>query len=71
MAKSKKLTTKQLDKQIGEFWNIHGNGIVVNMMDIPKIFKDARAAYEANQTLQAVEDSVRASAIKYSTTTMA
>lgn len=67
MAKTKKLTDKQLDKAIGTLWAEHGNGVAVDIMNIGRIFKDAKAAYAANPTSEALAASIKESVVKYRT----
>jgi hypothetical protein len=56
---AKKLKT---DSAIEQAWYRLASGIQVNMMDIPKIFKECR---EAMQSGQSVEDVVKAAIAKY------
>jgi tetratricopeptide (TPR) repeat protein len=48
----KKLTGKKLDKQIEQFYYKHAQGTQINVMDIGKLYKDCRAAYEAGEDLE-------------------
>jgi hypothetical protein len=43
--KARTVTPKQLDNLIDRLWNQHGFGVQVNIMDIPKIYADARQAF--------------------------
>lgn len=65
MKKAKTLTTKQLDKAIDALWKVHGDRVTINIMDISKIYRDARTAYAASPTPEALEASVKESAVKY------
>lgn len=48
---------KQLDKQIEQAWYQQASGIEVNIMDIPRIFKDVRDAVVNGESLEkAVND---------------
>lgn len=43
-----------VDKQIEAAWYKLASGIQINMMDIPKIFKECRASIEKGETVEAV-----------------
>lgn len=66
-----KLKGKKLDSLIETTYYKHGNGVQINMMSIPKIFREAQAAYEAAATpeegVKAVDASIQASIAKYRT----
>ena len=48
-----------VDKEIDRLHSIHGNGVQISMMDIPKLFKDCREAHARGEDLeQAVKDAV-------------
>jgi hypothetical protein len=43
--KPRALSNKKLDLLIQKLWGIHANGVQVDIMDIPKIFRHAREAF--------------------------
>ena len=48
----KKLKGKKLDKHINSTYSRLGNRIMINMMDIPKIWDASKAAYESGGTAE-------------------
>jgi hypothetical protein len=70
-----KLKGKELDELISKSYNKHGDRVVmrgqINMMSIPKIHREALAAYEAAATPEegekAVDEAMKASIAKYRT----
>jgi hypothetical protein len=64
-----KLKGKKLDALIEKTYYKHGNGIQIDMMSIPKIFREAQAAYDSAATPEdgekAVDASIQASIAKY------
>lgn len=65
----KKVTGKKLDSLISSTYYKHGNGIVINMMSIPKIYREAEKAYGDAAThadgVEAVEKAMKAAIVKY------
>lgn len=49
----KMLKGKALDKEIERVYYKHGNGVQINIMDIGKIFREVRAAYEKGEDYEA------------------
>ncbi len=49
---------KQFDKDVETAYYKHGQGVQINIMDIPKVFSDAKVAVAAGLT---IEESVVAS----------
>ena len=47
-------TDKQLDKDIERAWYRLASGVQVNIMDIPKIFRECRVAVLAGQPLDTI-----------------
>lgn len=70
-AADKKVKGKALDKLISDTYYKHGNYVVINMMSIPKIYKEAEAAYAGAAThaegLKALDDAMKAAIAKYKT----
>lgn len=70
-AADKKVKGKALDKLISDTYYKHGNYVVINMMSIPKIYKEATDAYTAAAThaegLKALDDAMKAAIAKYKT----
>ena len=70
-AADKKVKGKALDKLISDTYYKHGNYVVINMMSIPKIYKEATDAYTAAAThaegLKALDDAMKAAIAKYRT----
>lgn len=64
-----KLKGKKLDELISKTYYKHGNRVQINMMSIPKIYREAQAAYEAAATPEegekAVDEAIQASIAKY------
>lgn len=54
----KKLTAKKLDAHISSVYKIAAKGKMIDMMDIGKVFKSARDAYDATSDLNAVEAAI-------------
>lgn len=64
-AKVKRLTPKQLDKQISALWSKVGSGVQVDIFDISKIFKMATDAYGTTGTMDDVEAALKQAITKY------
>ena len=66
-----KLKGKKLDELISKSYNKHGDRVQINMMSIPKIHREALAAYEAAATPEegekAVDEAMKVSIAKYRT----
>lgn len=45
--------TDKIDKQIEKAWYSLASGVQVNIMDIPRIFREVRAAVEGGANLEA------------------
>ena len=48
----KKLTKKQLDKAIEQFYYKNCQGTQINIMDIPKLFRECERAYAEGADLE-------------------
>ncbi len=64
-AKVKRLSPKQLDKQISALWGKVGFGVQVDIMDIGKIFKMATDAYGVTGTIDDVEAALKVAITKF------
>lgn len=66
-----KLKGKKLDKAIEAAYYRHGSGIQINMMSIPKIFREGQAAYEGAATHEegekAIDEAMKEAVKKYRT----
>lgn len=51
MGAAKVLKGKRLDKEIERIYYLHGFGVQVDIMDIPRIFADCRRVYESGGDL--------------------
>jgi len=64
-----KLKDKKLDKLISSTYSEHGHGVTIDLMSIPKIYREAKAAYEAAETVEAAEAAlvaaIKAALVKY------
>ncbi len=61
----KPLTPKKLTALIGQMWPAVGEGVVISIWDIPKIYAAARTAYGLEPTEAAITESLKASAVKF------
>jgi hypothetical protein len=61
----KKLTTKKLDAHISSVYYRVADGKAINIMDIGKVFKAARDAYQAMPDLAVVEAAIIGAVAKY------
>ena len=66
-----KLKGKKLDALISTTYYKYGNGVQIDMMSIPKIYQEAKTAYDAAGTPEegekAIDASIQASIVKYRT----
>ncbi len=58
----KTTTTKTIDREISKAWSRLASGVQVNVMDIPKIFRDARDLVSLGQS---VDDAIRSLIPRY------
>lgn len=65
-AKVKRLSPKQLDKQISALWSKVGSGVQIDIWDISKIFKMGTDAYGTTGTLDDVEAALKTAVTKFS-----
>jgi len=49
----KKMTAKQLDREIARLYRHHAEGLQILILDIPKLFAEARRAYSDGGDLEA------------------
>jgi hypothetical protein len=64
-----KLKGKKLDKAIEKAYYHHGSGIQIDMMSIPKIFREGVKAYQDAATVEeaekALDEAMKAAVVKY------
>jgi len=53
-----KLKGKKLDAFISKRYSVLGNGVTINMMSIPKIYRAAEAAYNGAATLEEADSAL-------------
>ena len=61
----KKLKGKKLAAEISRLYKLHGNYVVINMMDLGKVYKAGEDANEAGADMEAaIKDAIEKYAVK-------